>query len=624
MIKEKNTVTIQWGKLDVALASLGLLAGLTILVIAVVVVPDQFGLAIALLATSGGYLIMRKSLGGSRQTQSIVGGEAKQRVWLVRVATGCVLVLSALVAGISYNSMGRPYWVLFLLSIIPVCILFQILLFSQLSKELEAFLLLQIVFLLAAIVFSSIYTFPHDGGDTVVHIRNAASIVNSGTIDGIQDAYRNYPFYPATIAALSELLELDLQQAARLNSLVGALISLLSLYGLARICYSANRSLVLALLLAGSQWFIYWTTALVVSMVTALWFFCLFVAITLKRLSGSSRPQTSLAIIIFAASVPFFHPLGAAAVVMLFSASSMLDLIMSGRRSSQWRRSIIGLSILTAVITLTQWIYYGPTLEDALRRLANTTLGVGQFQLSSSYRSTTVYNLDHLNLHLLYFLSGLGILRELQSRQSKIDIYTGIVGLGFALFGYLPQALGIEVLLGHRWLLFASLLLIFPASSTLLLLIHNRHTIVRTLLFVGIAVYFLLALGSPANNLDSPLYGKEFVIPFKITHSDYAGLSYLHDLTEARLTTDRYLCIYLIHSKKGFQGRLNCWSQVDFTQIEGLFTFRDAYLDRRMTVGRDLTSQDLAFQEESDVVLLYDNGNLKVFERIPASSYGSE
>jgi hypothetical protein len=611
----------QWEKLDIAIALVGVLVGVAVLAMAVIVVPDQYGMAITILLTAGGYLAMRESLGDSRQAQVTVNSEAHRRGWLVRVATGCVLVLSTVVVGVSCNSMGRPYWVFFLLSIIPVCILFQILSFSQLSEELEMLLLLQVVFLLAAIVLSGAYVFPYNGGDTWGHIRNASEISNSGTIEGIKGAYRNYPFYPAVIAALSELTGLGLQQVARLDSLVGALIGLLSLYGLARIYYSASQSLVLALLLVGSKWFIYWTIN-VVSMVASLWFFCLFVTIAFKRFSTPLRPQAVLAIIVFAVSVPFFHPLGAAAAVMLFSACSVLDMITSGGKGSQWRRSLVGLSILMAVLTLTQWMYYGTTFESGLRSLADTVLGIDEPQLGSSYRSAIVYNLDQLNLYILYSLSGLGILRALRLRQPRVDIYTGLIGLGFALFGYLTQVLVIRTLVGHRWLIFASLLLAFPASLALLYMIRRGTAIVRCLLLVTVACYFLLGFGSPDTSRDAPLYAKETTGLLEVTSSEYTGLLYLRGLTGGRLQTDIYLCSYL--SLYIPRSRLNCWSQVDFAQIEGRFVFRDAYLDRSVLVGKDLAGKDLAFQEESGVMLLYDSGDFKVFERVPTSSYGSE
>ncbi len=607
----------QWEKLDVALALLGMLAGLALLVIAIVVVPDQYSLAITVLVTTGGYLIMRKSLGNSLRTRVAVVCETYRQAWLVRVATGCVLVLSTLAVGVSYNSMGRPYWVFFLLTIIPAGILFQLFSFPQPSKELEVLLLLQIIFLLVAIIFSGIYAFPYNGGDAWAHVRNASDIINSGTVEGIQGAYRNYPFYPAVIAAFSELVELDFQQVARWGNLVGALIGLLSLYGLARIFYSVNQSLVLALLLVGSQWFIYWTIN-VVSMITSLWFFCLFTTIALKRFSSPLKPWAILVIILLAVSVPFFHPLGAAAVVMLSGACSVLDVVTSDRKDTQWRHSLVGLSILTAIITLTQWMYYGTTFESGLRDLANTILGIEQPQLASTRRSALVYNLDQLNLCILYALSGVGVLRALQLRQRKIEIYTGLVGLGFALFGYLTQFLAIKTLVGHRWMLFASLLLVFPASSTLCYVIRRGSVVARGLLLVAVACYFLLGTGSTGNNRDAPLYAKESTGLLEVTSSEHAGLLYLRSLADDRLATDIYLCSYL--SLYIPRGRLNCWSQVDFTQIEERFIFRDVYLGRRPLVGKELTGQDLTFQEESGVMLIYDSGDFKVFERVPTSN----
>jgi hypothetical protein len=48
------------------------------------------------------------------------------------------------------------------------------------------------------------------------------------------------------------------------------------------------------------------------------------------------------------------------------------------------------------------------------------------------------------------------------------------------------------------------------------------------------------------------------------------------------------------------------------------------YLDRRMLVGKDLGNEDLSFQQETTVMLLYDSGDMKVFERLPILPVDSE
>jgi hypothetical protein len=62
----------QWEKLDIAIALVGVLVGVAVLAMAVIVVPDQYGMAITILLTAGGYLAMRESLGDSRQAQVTV------------------------------------------------------------------------------------------------------------------------------------------------------------------------------------------------------------------------------------------------------------------------------------------------------------------------------------------------------------------------------------------------------------------------------------------------------------------------------------------------------------------------------------------------------------------------
>ena len=71
------------------------------------------------------------------------------------------------------------------------------------------------------------------------------------------------------------------------------------------------------------------------------------------------------------------------------------------------------------------------------------------------------------------------------------------------------------------------------------------------------------------------------------------------------------------------EGRLKCWIEEDLAQMDGLFTFRDVYLERRMLAGT-LTSKELAVFEESATMLLYDSGDFKVFDRVISPSYKSK
>jgi len=203
-----------------------------------------------------------------------------------------------------------------------------------------------------------------------------------------------------------------------------------------------------------------------------------------------------------------------------------------------------------------------------------------------------------------------------------MEIYTGVVGFGFALFGYLAQASLIERLVGHRWLLFATFLLIFPATSAFYSFARRRSPVIKVLLVAGVALYVLLGIGSTTTNRDRPLYGEDFTSLLELTYSEQAGLLYLRGLHDEDLNVDFWLCFDL----KGYfpADKLNCWEEVDLARVQGRFTFRDAYLRRPLLIGQSLTDKDLSFMGEEGVMLLYDSGGLKLFERDSAPKDISE
>jgi hypothetical protein len=161
-------------------------------------------------------------------------------------------------------------------------------------------------------------------------------------------------------------------------------------------------------------------------------------------------------------------------------------------------------------------------------------------------------------------------------------------------------------------------MLVVPASSVLLSVVRRKSVVVRGLLVMGIVAYYVLGLGSPETNRDNPLYGEASAGLFETTHSEQAGLLYLRNLKNTNMSVDGYSCYYLRMYVP--DGRLKCWIEEDLAQMQGLFTFRDVYQERRMLVG-NLTSEDLAVLEESATMLLYDSGDFKVFDRVISQSY---
>ena len=115
-----------WPPLDVLIASGGILGGLVLLTVAFMVAPDQYGLAIAVLLTCCGYLVGHKWYQIRGRDRHLALDGFSLPAWLIRVATGLILVLMVSAVGVSYHSLGRPVWVILVFSITPAGILSQI------------------------------------------------------------------------------------------------------------------------------------------------------------------------------------------------------------------------------------------------------------------------------------------------------------------------------------------------------------------------------------------------------------------------------------------------------------------------------------------------------------------
>jgi len=98
----------RWPHLDIWIASAGVLAGLLLLALAYTIAPDQYGISIAILVTSGSYLLFRKPPAVSEREQPHLGRGIQLLPWVVRISTGCTALLAAVAFGSFLQFPGAP------------------------------------------------------------------------------------------------------------------------------------------------------------------------------------------------------------------------------------------------------------------------------------------------------------------------------------------------------------------------------------------------------------------------------------------------------------------------------------------------------------------------------------
>jgi hypothetical protein len=615
--KPKRTVVFQ--SVDKLLAYGGIALGTALALLMISLrLYQPLGLAATMLVVSVGYLILRKYLCEPAQESRGVPCPQAGTSLLVSlpVFTVFAVALVALIAiGVSADSLRRPWWVFLSMAIVPCAILIQANRLPR-TKAVQQSILYQVVILAAMIVLTNVTVFPYNGGDTWAYLHDADVVTKSHTVEAISGAYRDYPLYPTLLSILSTLTGWGVADVARFLNVLIAVVCLVLLYSLAeRYYHSYSEGLIVALVLLGSKWFVYWMTMVVSMTMTAL-LFCVLAVILFRRLYKRVDAKEVISLFLVSGIVPFFHPAGAVSAIILFAGFWVLQVFTTGRKRFNKQSPLIGLAFFIIVVTLTQWMYFGEFVFDrTARALASAILGDGDpLQLAASYRDVIVYTLDQLNFYCLLGFAGLGILRQIWLKLDKLGLYTGILGLLFIGFAYATQSISLLAVLPHRWFLFGTLLLVFPASSVFMRLFRSRNGWVRGIAVGIVMFYFLAGLGNTEVNRDRPFYGGEVTQRLELTSSEYAGLLRLQDIIHRKdvsVRVDFRLWDYLKFVPES--DMVGYWEQIHLDGFNGIFPMRDVYFSRRLLVGDLVPALEL---EHLSLSQFYDSGDMQLLDRV--------
>jgi hypothetical protein len=518
--------------------------------------------------------------------------------------------LGVIIVYLTRNSLYRPYGVFFGETLLFIIILFE----YCVVPNLRIFLIFQVFILLVITIYSSTIIFPYNGADTWYHLISAEKIQIAHSINGVEGSYRNYPLFQTLLALFSEALKIQVDYTARFLNLVVIIISFLLIFLAGKsVTKNTNWPLLLVLLLLGSKWFLYWST-LVVSMSAVLLFFCLAIVLLIERYYQKGGVIISAAILIISAVVPFFHPVGAAALIILFLVFGIILAVNNLGDNKKQSTLLFTLPIFIIVVTLTHWIFYGTFFNKTITNLWTTVFidssrSVG---FASSYRTPLIFSLDNINFIILLSLSCLGILQKIHTKEKGFILDAGITGMCFVFFGYGAQIANIQAFLPYRWLLFGTLLLIFPATSALFLLLSNKKVAVRLITGTILIVYFFTGIINTEVNRDHPFYGEKITEQYEITSSEYAGLQFIQRATikdEPHIYVDFRLWDYLklipLASKASY------WKEMNIPDKNIIFAFRDIYLLRDAFIGTSAKTIDLLAPNYS---VFYNSGNFKWVE----------
>jgi len=586
---------------------------------------QPLGLPIVVLIFSSGYLILRGYLAKPLTPPSPDMPEA--RTWQqknAQVIALCFVLFTSCISlwtiYASINTLKRPAWTFFVLAGLPAFILAQQL-FVYDSQPLRNALRAQLIIFALTVVYSGVFVYPHAGGDTWGSIHHAEEVIHNHSIRAIPGAYKDYPLYPSFLAVASMLTGLEVGEVGRLFNVLVAIACLLLLYDLSlQFGASTYQSLAFGLMLLSNKWFVYWLM-LIVSMTTGMVIYCLYIVMLFRRLYCERGPGESLILVMMTGIIAFFHPLISMVFIMLSLGFRSVEMLLRIFQRTLNHRTITTLLIFLCVAVLTHWIYYGQyvfdrtvsVLLDAIFADGESSAG-GGVKIAASYRSLLSYTYDQLNFYFLFALAGIEALRQLRANDQPFYLHTTLIGLLFIGFGYAIQVINLQEALPHRWFLFGTLLLLYPASSALVRIFRAERRWLSVFVVLFISLYAFTGIANTEANRDRPFYDERITALFEMTESERVAMVQLDKRLrsqQSNIMVDFRLYDFL-KATPDENSRLGYWKFIKLEGYNGIFPVRRAYYERTLLVGD--TAFDLV-RDRPNLAQIYDSGDIQIMDQ---------
>jgi hypothetical protein len=493
--------------------------------------PVPYGLSLAI-AGAGGLVLVNRDRTAAALNRLTISERAV--VWfsiLNLIVTNSVLFLS-------FHSEQRPTVVFFLLAMQAGVIAVQVLLAPCSAPQVRFLLRSQILLLSTGIILSRLLVYPEIGIDIWPQEFFAQKIVQSGQFPLPDTAYKGYPFWPALVGVISMFTGRPEQDVILATTLAFSSIALwLLLVGLQR-TFGYRQSLLAGLILAVSGWFVYWAS-FAVPMIVTITLFGALVVLLFSRRNELQLEMTACLLVLLAAGA-FYHPMSnVASGFMLLTAAVVFWFFAWRGAGENWqlsvvaRRAAIGATI-AMVVTLSVWMYLGQTFDNLARVVYQSIQQLEPLSFRGGYRSTLVYELDYVGFHLLLLLALARFLRWwVRPVRSPFEITLLAGSLVFLGVNYLAIITDAMFSLPHRWLVYASVLLSFPAALELWSIARGRAIGTALVIVLVMALAFTAVVNTGVSD-DNPTYGADVAFRQGMTASETAAVEFL----DLHLTTD--------------------------------------------------------------------------------------
>lgn len=470
----------------------------------------------------------------------------------IAIITGTICTVSVILVRFSEHSYARPLFIFYLMILIYGIIFLQIVLRKRDCKISDLLILIQISVLSLTTAITSYVTYDILGSDFFVHRGLISTIITDGTISTLGGAYSTYPLFHVLGAMLNLLTLADLQTNIAIITWIPYIITLWALFLIFKQVIGNTGALLASMLLVGNKYFLFWG-AYPVPFTMIIGFFTIFVLFMLKK-PGTHKLSAAITALILLLFITFMHPLGVCAFALSIVGMIGLDAlskflyykrapeIIRGRyatlplkiaKNCQQNFSFyLVIALVLLIVAISNWIYNGEIFQyivDELSRNLSTTSSKGLLS-STSYKPSTLYELENINVYILYIIAGLGILylikNLLKTTFKNSNTILAIMSISFCFLGigHIFWFTGIQFV-PHRWILLGAVL-ICGFGAYFITLTTGRFQYRGVLFCLAlILLVFTVGIFNSEYNVDNPQLSKNVTV-YNLRQSEWEAMQF--------------------------------------------------------------------------------------------------
>jgi hypothetical protein len=476
---------------------------------------------------------------------SCPGPSNKSLTKILLIAFFSVFLLSIIVYFMRIDVYIRPFSFFILISILPVCIFYEI---THFKEDKYYIILIQIIIFCIFLSWSVVSLYPSlIGVDTPWHDHFVQLIINSGFIpEGY--VYSNVPFFDLLIGIPQVIFNVDYKVASFIMITIGgAICNVLLIYLITKKLFNYQSALLASLCLTFFNMGIYFLAAPIPTTLATT--FLLFVVYLLLLTKDRFNVSHLLLIFLFSLSIVLTHSLISLIMSILLFIAIIINLFPN-KASTIGKINLSNTFPPLFTIMMISWWSYVSGQINIIQNIVNVGLRADLFHSQPIISSQYVLTIPSLEsfmassiLTITICLSLQGIFLMISNHGSKRSKFIAISAIGILAIAFVSDFVKIDIIT-ERWFYVGITLLSIPLGISIFRLIRSNNG--RSRLYKNIMMSIILfslviiSISYSGANPDNRTIFPNLTVQKALTMTDIYAFHFTTSFWDGRIGGDRY------------------------------------------------------------------------------------